>query len=237
MMSVLISTLAFSAPYKEPFKNGMYIIDGDLAFPDEAAVSTFQNLLRNKLIVNLKGLKSYDVWNKTLRQKLTYCISDSFKDKKKDVIEALKVSTEDWMSVANVKFVYKSEEDAKCDASNPNVVFDVNPVTLGRYLARAFFPSNERAQRNIMIDTSSFKHSFVAFSGFLRHELGHVLGFRHEHISALSSHACPEDTRFFPVTDYDQLSVMHYPQCGGKNTIDNLVLSDLDKEGARKIYP
>jgi hypothetical protein len=34
-------------------------------------------------------------------------------------------------------------QDANCTASNPNVVFDVNPVNVGgQYLARAFFPNN-----------------------------------------------------------------------------------------------
>ena len=237
MMSLVFSSLAIAGVYKEPFTNGMYIVDGDVSFPDLESAKGYLNSSNNKLIVNLKGLKTFDIWNKTMRKKLTYCISDSFKDKKADVIEAFKVATEDWMSVAGVKFIYKSEEDAKCDATNNNVVFDINPVSLGKYLARAFFPSNERAKRNVMIDTSSFRHSFVALSGFLRHELGHVLGFRHEHAAGLLNPACAEGEEFSPVTEYDRLSVMHYPQCGGLNKIENLVLSELDKDGARKIYP
>lgn len=226
--------------HKEPGPHGMYITEWDLAFPDLKTLQEYMDVKKshNKLIVSTIGSKkTFDIWSKTERKRLTYCISDDFKDKKADVIEAMKVATEDWMDAAGVKFTYKKSEDDDCTPANTKVMFDVRPVNFGKYLARAFFPSYERAQRNVLIDQSSFDYSFVAFSGFLRHELGHVLGFRHEHISPDGNGACKELPNFKPLTDYDRYSVMHYPQCGGKNDIENMILSDLDKEGASEVYP
>jgi hypothetical protein len=236
-LGVLLLSHMVQAAVREPVKGGKIIAEWDLAFPDQESLDNYFATARNKLIVNKKGLNAFDVWDAKLRKKLTYCVSDKFANRKKDVIEALKVATQDWMDVANVKFIYLATEDAKCSASNTKVVFDVNPVNFGQYLARAFFPSSKRADRNLMIDASSFKYSFVSLSGFLRHELGHVLGFRHEHISASGNQKCLEDGNFIPVTVYDQLSVMHYPQCGGKNDIKDMILSMLDKEGVAKVYP
>lgn len=233
-------TLTASAGFKkEPGKYGMYITEWDLAFPDLDTLLRYQEKTsNNKLIVGTKtSHKIFDIWKKADRKRLTYCVSDLFGDNKKDVIEALKVATEDWMDVAGVKFSYKKEEDKNCNPENNRVMFDVRPVNLGSYLARAFFPSYNRSQRNVLIDDSSFKHSFVALSGFLRHELGHVLGFRHEHISDDGNGRCKEDNNFKPITEYDRSSVMHYPQCGGLNMIDNMILSPLDKKGASEVYP
>lgn len=236
LLTFLFLSQLSQAAVREPIKGGMLITEWDLAFENEESLNKYYAGLSNKLIVNLTGLNSYDVWDKVQRKKLSYCVSDSFGVKKKDVIEALAVATQDWMDVANVKFIYVPKEDSKCTASNSKVVFDVNPVTFGQYLARAFFPSSKRMNRNLMIDSTSFKYSFVSLTGFLRHELGHILGFRHEHISVEGNQKCLEDDRFFPLTQYDQLSVMHYPQCGGNNNIQDMILSPLDKDGAAKVY-
>jgi hypothetical protein len=73
-------------------------------------------------------------------------------------------------------------------------------------------------------------------TGVLRHELGHVLGFRHEHTRSTAS-GCYEDGNWRALTStYDRYSVMHYPQCNGLQTGD-LVLTSLDKSGARSLYP
>ncbi|WP_375766910.1 M12 family metallo-peptidase [Archangium gephyra] len=105
------------------------------------------------------------------------------------------------------------------------------------YLARAFFPNSSRSGCNVLIDSSGFTMTgAVTLTGVLRHELGHTLGFRHEHTRSTSS-GCYEDSQWRALTStYDRYSVMHYPQCNGLNTGD-LILTSLDKSGARSLYP
>ena len=69
----------------------------------------------------------------------------------------------------------------------------------------------------------------------LRHELGHTLGFRHEHTRPEAG-TCFEDTSWRALTAYDSASVMHYPQCNGTQKGD-LVLTSLDNQGASSLYP
>jgi hypothetical protein len=114
----------------------------------------------------------------------------------------------------------------------------VDPVDVdGDYLARAFFPGEPRADRNVYVDLSALSldpGQELQLAGVLRHELGHTLGFRHEHTRPESG-ACFEDNDFKPITAYDKLSVMHYPQCNG-GTSWKLLLTDRDKSGAACVY-
>jgi hypothetical protein len=60
-----------------------------------------------------------------------------------------------------------------------------------------------------------------------------VLGFRHEHTRPEAG-TCFEDTKWRPLTPYDNKSIMHYPQCnGGTNA---LAWSAQDKVGATALY-
>ena len=118
------------------------------------------------------------------------------------------------------------------------MLFDVRPVNVdGEYLARAFFPSDARSSRNVLIDATSFEldpAGKLKLVGILRHELGHVLGWRHEHTRPESG-ACFEDNQFQPITSYDRFSVMHYPQCNGGGDW-SLTLTGMDKAGSACIY-
>ncbi len=230
--------------YKENFVGGVYIYDGDepyvsaleipVTVPRERVDSKNEN---TDLIINNLASGLYDKWTKTKARALTYCVSSKFGASKTRILAALDEATSDWMGAGNVKYVYMPQHDSKCDQKNTSVVFDVRPVSGQPYLARAFFPNSPRASRNILVDASSLKYNDVALTGFLRHELGHTLGFRHEHISKSANGSCPEDGAFSPLTSYDPFSVMHYPQCGGKNIITNMILSQLDEEGMRDVYP
>jgi serralysin len=235
-LSLTTAQASASKIYREHFSGGVYIVDGDEAYesldkiPKDTAKST-------ELIINILASGLVDKWSPKEALALTYCVSDSFAGNKSRVIDALDEATHDWMKVANVKYIYMPQHDSKCDQKNKNVMFDVRPIDGQPYLARSFFPDTKRPARNILINSSSFDYDEVALSGFIRHELGHTLGFRHEHISKDSPGLCPEDQSFKPLTAYDPYSVMHYPQCGGKNVITHMILSKLDEEGAEMIYP
>jgi hypothetical protein len=51
-------------------------------------------------------------------------------------------------------------------------VFDVRQVSGQPYLARAFFPSNARSSRSVLIDTSAFGNVGWPLANILGHELG-----------------------------------------------------------------
>jgi hypothetical protein len=89
----------------------------------------------------------------------------------------------------------------------------------------------------VLIDPSYFDAG-LSFNkvGVLRHELGHVLGFRHEHIRSGAPPACPDEDLWgtIDLTQYDPQSVMHY-FCGGAGSPE-LALTELDRIGSQKLY-
>jgi hypothetical protein len=66
--------------------------------------------------------------------------------------------------------------------------------------------------------------------------LGHVLGFRHEHIRSGAPADCPQEgtSDAINLTEYDPRSVMHY-FCGGIGT-QEMKLTEVDRQGAQAVY-
>jgi serralysin len=134
------------------------------------------------------------------------------------------------------QFVHNTAADGACTTGTGGVIFNVRQVSGTGFLARAFFPSSSRAAREVLIDAAAFSGGRVfTLAGILRHELGHTLGFRHEHTRPEAG-TCFENNSWRALTAYDAASVMHYPQCRGTNRGD-LVLTALDRAGARSLYP
>ncbi|MGV3623047.1 MAG: peptidase M10, partial [Archangium sp.] len=150
--------------FVEP-ETGLFIADGDTLFESEKLLREFydENVREGQLIVNRVG-SADDKWSNTAKLNISYCVSNSFGTRKATVVQTMAEATGAWEAAANVKFVYVAAQDANCTASNSNVVFDVNPVNVnGQYLARAFFPSNSRSARNVLIDNSAFSGGGVSF--------------------------------------------------------------------------
>src|SRR6266478_755073 len=102
----------------------------------------------------------------------------------------------------------------------------------GEYIAASFFPHDDASRRNLNIDPSYFT-TRADKVGVLRHEMGHILGYRHEHIRGISG-CYFEDNFWQPLTPYDPKSVMHY-FCGGGGSLQ-LELTALDRSGHRALY-
>lgn len=243
----LMSFEDFKKSVYQEKETGVYIVNGDEAFSGEAKLREFYNklYLNGKLIVHQSNAVDV-VWTATQRKSLTYCVSKSgFGSNYDQVVAAMKSSTEAWEAIADVDFIHKVDQDGNCTKSNNNVLFDVSKKSFwesGSYLARSFFPDETRSARNIIIAQDALDLTLGAepdLIGVLRHELGHILGFRHEHTRPEGASKCFEDDNWRPVTDYDVHSVMHYPQCAQDGVLTDwkLTLTQKDIEGASRVYP
>jgi serine protease len=234
--------------FKEKGPSGKYIVNGDTPIGNRKQLQEFFEKIKDcpesqgngkpfeLAVLNLNGTDI--LWNSVDKKTLSYCVSSEFGSKQDQVVKAMKAATSAWELTADVKFVHVSSQDSKCNARNSSVIFDVNPVNVdGEYLARAFFPNEPRLGRNVLIDNSAFQldpRGKLTLVGILRHELGHVLGFRHEQTRPEAG-TCFEDVDWRGITDYDALSVMHYPQCNGKGDW-SLQLTEMDKQGVACLY-
>jgi len=152
------------------------------------------------------------------------------------VVDSMHAATAEWEQSCGVNFEHLSALDDRAGTALEGALFVVREFdAAGKFIASSFFPSDPVDRRRVLIDPSYYTTSFDKV-GVLRHELGHVLGFRHEHIRNEAPPVCPNeplwDTKV--LTSYDPTSVMHY-FCGGVGT-NALKISPLDRKGAQQVY-
>lgn len=219
--------------------DGQYIVNGDEPVGTSGDLRKFYERMVNPdvaidgLIVNTVG-GADDKWTAAQAANLTYCVSTKFGTRHADVVNAMAGGAGLWEAASSkVNFVYVSSQDSACTTRNKSVVFSVEPVSTTQYIARAFFPSSSKRSRNVLIDDSIWTSGNWEPIDILAHELGHTLGFRHEHTRPESG-TCFEDNNWRPLTPYDSASIMHYPQCNGGSS--DLEFQASDAAGVRALY-
>lgn len=219
---------------------GQYVVNGDETIATSNELRDYYEKMVNSrdtdsqsLVVNTVG-GADDLWSASQAANLTYCVSDDFGADKAAMVSAMESGAGQWEAASSgVSFTYVSSADSNCTVSNSAVVFSVEPIETSQYIARAFFPSSPASQQNVLVDDSIWTSGSWTPSNIIAHELGHVLGFRHEHTRPESG-TCFEDSNWRPLTPYDSSSIMHYPQCNG--TSSDLSMTETDRSGVRSVY-
>lgn len=241
----------------------LYLIDGDIVTSQpELYVDhlehgpTLEELAadgEDKLIGNPKpghGPSSsvYDMtrWDGR-RWSLTYCITNDWAPfDKQAVIDAMAAATAEWEAAAGVHFEYKPEYDYRCYAAADEVTFRVTYTVLiaaWGASALAFMPNAPLSDRVLHIsplalDPESLEPNrpHMTTERILAHEVGHILGFRHEHIR--DSDCTSEEGPYITLTPLDRNSIMYYPYCNA-TYIEPLgsMLTAFDRLGAAIAYP
>lgn len=170
---------------------------------------------------------------------LTYCVlRNTFPrpDWYREVVEDMRTATSDWEKTCGVEFDYVAEADNSNVLRPPGVLMPVRHISAGgAFIAAAFFPTDPPSRWRVLIDPS-FHTTQYDHAGVLRHELGHALGFRHEHIRSGAPEVCPNEDLADTVdlTAYDPQSVMHY-FCGGVGSRE-MQITEVDRRGSQTVY-
>lgn len=222
--------------------NGSLVVEGDMAFSTEESLRRYWLQHRapgrgQKLAVNTQsGVDT--LWPFPENLNITYCVGDGFTGPELGVLlPALDAAAKEWGRVAAIRFVRESVGASNCDSTDGSVAFDVQH-RVGSSIA--FSPFDGRPARTLYIGSFAFTTTLSGrtLNGIVAHEFGHVLGYRHEHIW---SSGCSEDIEdpngriARLVTDYDELSVMHYPECEDPDGSD-FTFSDRDHHGSVTLY-
>ena len=184
---------------------------------------------------------------------ITYCVSTAFGAHQVQAIQDMQDATADWQAAANFRFLYDPSQNGNCTGGVAGIDVAVIPsIDFESACATPpYFPPSEQwrwcsgyTQGTLGFDYANWQWSLVGDDttsrGVMRHELGHILGLRHEHaFSPTATPPCTEgpiggDIGGRELTSYDIDSVMHYPQCG--NGVWTFPITAKDAVGVREIY-
>lgn len=247
-----------------PMENGGFRIEGDLYFASENALRDYFDERMSE-----ESDKAHAFQNVTTgfipafafpeQVSIRYCVSNAFGTAKQTWADRIRDAARAWEDVTNVRFTYLNQFDSACSSTTTGVDFAVvrQDGLKGYCGANKLNWTGCPATGVVVIDTLQD----ITFggaapnatpTGALRHELGHVLGLRHEHPwRAGNLGTCPET----PVVGntggiqlgneaYDWNSVMHYPfdgtvagtiNCNGNKQSD-FSITTFDQHSIQVLY-
>jgi len=242
----------------------VYNVEWDLFFATEEdlrahLMSRIERETKKSTAIVDESTGGHVVFSKANALNIRYCVSSDFGAQHAEVVADMAAATKGWQNVANVRFVYLPSQDGNCFSSVSGAVDVAVISTPGNTSACGTPPSLPTATQPawcsrfplgslaIDYDPTTWPWSQVApypnitKVGVLRHELGHILGLRHEHLRA--SPPCEDEMLCVNnaclgadyLTEYDVSSVMHYPNCNG-DPQSAFAITFLDGIGMRKLY-
>jgi hypothetical protein len=227
-------------------KRTYYVFEGDLLLTKEQvrAALSFQaqgsqpaagGVRSGELLVMVQGGKPV-FWAKGNRA-LTYAVDrpsfpseEAYRNVVRDMAEAAK-DWEDACSECGLSIRHQTDFDNGPSLERVTFVVQFQQSAVD-FIAAAFFP-HDPIHRRILIIAPSFLTTTFDSAGVLRHEIGHILGYRHEHIRGIPG-CFKEDNSWKPLTPYDPQSTMHY-FCGNGGSL-KLNLTPTDAKGHRQLY-
>jgi hypothetical protein len=192
-----------------------------------------------------QGLLGIERDGKTLRWrpgiKLTYAVwrpSFTSEEEYEAVVDGMAAATADWQTICGIEFEHVEAKDTDQNLQFGDVSFPVlRQQGGGNTIAMAFFPDDPVNERLVWaFDGFFLPNPTFDRVGVMRHELGHALGFRHEHIRPEAPDLFhPESLEHtVEITQYDPKSVMHYLGAGVGDP--QLRFTEHDRTGARVVY-
>ncbi len=248
--------LAVLPKVQHPFmmEKQLYIVEGDMPMTAEK-VRAYLISRRDtpaapadskpELVVHaINGQPQF--WSDPARRTLRYAVARAtFPDEAtyNRAVAGMAAAGKEWEDLCTdcgLKFIHVKEHDGIKTAEEFQHLTETDELrfqviyqdTHGLFIASAFFPSDPWDQRLVTLDPSYFRPG--GYTGVLRHEIGHLLGYRHEHTRFVIDGCSFEDNDWKPLTPYDPHSVMHY-FCGGRGRLD-MNFTDVDRAGHRKLY-
>jgi len=238
-----------SVPFDE--ESGAYVLEGDILVYDRSELTDYYaaHLYGTALTLDHTSSNVDSKYSVAQATQLTYCVSNSFGADKNLVRETFAAAAQEWMDATKiassdaptVQLRYLPGEDGDCTSVNDNVFFNVSPSSSDEFDAASFYPHYARSKRQVSITPAAIEpYKKRTFLGVMRHEIGHILGFRHEHLNQAGVRCAEKDVTWRPLTEHDTPSVMHYrnpnaAKCGNSGSVD-YVLTTLDNAGARCVY-
>jgi hypothetical protein len=224
-------------------KLNAFVVEDDIVLPDEPAVRAYYEAaaaLPDALTVNVTSSGQDDLWSRTDRWNITYCVSTNLGSNQAQMLTSAQKAMAAWEAAADVRFVHLTSEDSNCTTANPNVKL---PIVRGpddmAFTADCGLPSYDKSIRQLRIKwPAGTTFSDQLLTAIAMHELGHGIGFRHEHIRDPNPGGCAEGGSWRGLTPYDGMSVMHYPTCPGWTDTSWTwnFMTQWDIEGAQSVY-